>query len=194
MGESGRSDVGRRIHVMGNSSSGKSTLAERLSRALELPLVELDALNWEPGWVGLNERDPAELERRIETATEGDGWVVAGSYASFSQRVFWDRLDTVVYLDLGVPRLVWRMLRRSWRRMRTGELLWGTNTERFWPQLMVWRREQSLVWWIVTQQRRKRNQLAGWMVDPTWSQIRFVHLTSPQDIEAFAVAVEESAR
>ena len=194
MGEGKRSDVGRRIHVMGNSSSGKSTLAERLSRALELPLVELDALNWEPGWVGLNERDPAELERRIETATEGDGWVVAGSYASFSQRVFWDRLDTVVYLDLGVPRLVWRMLRRSWRRMRTGELLWGTNTERFWPQLMVWRREQSLVWWIVTQQRRKRNQLAGWMVDPTWSHIRFVHLTSPQDIEAFAVAVEVSAR
>lgn len=194
MGESGRSDVGRRIQVMGNSSSGKSTLAERLSRTLELPLVELDALNWEPGWVGLNDHDPAEFERRIETATEGDGWVVAGSYASFSQRVFWDRLDTVVYLDLGVPRLVWRMLRRSWRRMRTRELLWGTNTERFWPQLMVWRRERSLVWWIVTQQRRKRNKLAGWMVDPTWSHIRFVHLTSPQDIEAFAVAVEESAR
>lgn len=194
MGEGKRSDVGRRIHVMGNSSSGKSTLAERLSRALELPLVELDALNWEPGWVGLNDHDPAEFERRIEAATEGDGWVVAGSYASFSQRVFWDRLDTVVYLDLGVPRLVWRMLRRSWRRMRTGELLWGTNTERFWPQLMVWRREQSLVWWIVTQQRRKRNQLAGWMVDPTWSHIRFVHLTSRQDIEAFAVAVEVSAR
>ena len=56
MGEGKRSDVGRRIHVMGNSSSGKSTLAERLSRALELPLVELDALNWEPGWVSSSRR------------------------------------------------------------------------------------------------------------------------------------------
>lgn len=179
---------------MGNSSSGKSTFAEGLARALDVPLVELDALNWEPGWIGLNDHDPAEFERRIESATAGDAWVVAGSYTSFSQRVFWERLDTVVYLDLGVPRLVWRMLRRSWRRMRTRELLWGTNTEQFWPHLMVWRRERSLVWWIVTQQRRKRDQLVGWMDDPAWRHIRFVRLTSPTEIEAFALSVEQSLR
>ena len=94
------SPIGRRVHVIGNTTSGKSTLAERLARALDADFVELDALNWLPGWVGLNETDPDELERRFQHATRGDAWVVAGSYSAYSQRVFWSRLETVIWLDL----------------------------------------------------------------------------------------------
>lgn len=174
---------------MGNSSSGKSTFGARLAEVLDAPFVELDALNWEPGWVGLNSEDPDEFVRRIEAATAGEDWVVAGSYASISRHVFWDRLNTVVYLDLGVPRLLKRMFARSWRRWRSRELLWGTNRETFWPQLMVWRKERSLAWWIVTQQRRKRESLESWMADPEWSHIWFVILSSPGEIERFLVWV-----
>ena len=71
--------IGNRIHVTGNVASGKSTLARRLAEALDAPLVELDALNWLPGWVGLNATDPEEFERRIREATRGERWVVAGS-------------------------------------------------------------------------------------------------------------------
>ncbi|MCY4647954.1 MAG: hypothetical protein OXE73_13895 [Gammaproteobacteria bacterium] len=89
-----------RIHVIGNSTSGKSTLGARLAEALDATFVELDAINWQPGWVGLNATDPDELERRIREATRGERWVVAGSYTKFSQRTLWARLDTVVWLDL----------------------------------------------------------------------------------------------
>lgn len=186
------SPIGCRVHVIGNSCSGKSTVAARLARTLGVPLVELDALNWEPGWVGLNDADPEELERRIREATAGEGWVVAGSYSAFSQRVFWPRLQTVVWLDLPRPQLVWRVLRRSWRRWRSRELLWGTNYEQFWRQLMVWRKDRSLVWWIVTQQTRKRRQALAWMADPRWSHVRFVRLRSSGEVEAFTRAVEEA--
>jgi hypothetical protein len=128
-------DIGRRIHVIGNSCSGKSTLGEQLAAALQVPFVELDALNWQPNWVGLNETDPEELERLLRQATKGDGWVVAGSYASFSQRVFW-------------------------------------------PHLKVWNKEKSLVWWIVTQHRRKRDNMRAYMSDPRWQHIKFLHLAS----------------
>lgn len=188
-----RSAIGQRVHVLGNSSSGKSTLGLRLSRALGVPFVELDALNWEPGWVGLNDTDPEELERRFRAATAGDGWVVAGSYTRFSQRTFWPRLQTVVLLDLPLPQLVWRMLTRSWRRWRSGEVLWGTNRERFWPQLMFWRKEESLLWWIVTQHTRKRDRWVEYMADPRWSGIRFVRLTSSREIEVFVESVESRA-
>src|SRR5690606_34144113 len=124
------------------------TLAERLASLLAVSFVELDALNWEPGWVGLNQTDPAEFERRIALATAGDGWVVAGSYMAFSQRIFWPRLDTVIWLDLPRSLLMRRVLARSWRRWRSKELLWGTNYERFWPQLALWRKEESLLWWV----------------------------------------------
>lgn len=182
--------LGSRIHVIGNSGSGKSTLGARLATLLAVPFVELDALNWLPGWVGLNDTDPAELERRIRTATEGGAWVVAGSYSRFSKRIFWSRLDTVVWLDLPVPLLLWRTLGRSWRRWRTQELVWGTNRERFWPQLMVWRREDSLVWWIVTQQGRKRREMLEAQANPAWAHIRFIRLRSRKEVEAF---VEELA-
>ena len=52
---------------------------------------------------------------------------MAGLYATFSQRVFWPRLQMAIWLDLPLPRLVWRVVARSWRRWRSKELLWGTN-------------------------------------------------------------------
>lgn len=186
--------IGQRIHVMGNSGSGKSTLASRLAAILDVPFVELDALNWEPGWVGLNSEGPEEFARRIAEATAGDAWVVAGSYTAFSLQGFWAKLDTVVWLDLPRSLLVRRVLRRSWHRWRSKELLWGTNYERFWPQLALWRKEESLVWWVITQHHRKRRQMLSFMTDPRWRHIRFIRLTSVAEVESFAQAIEEWAR
>ena len=185
-----RSNIGTRIHVTGSSCSGKTTLAGRLAAALEVPLVELDALNWLPDWVGLCEIDPRQFEGRIAEATAGDRWVVDGSYMTYSARVFWPRLDTVVWLDMGIGRLLYRVLKRSWRRWRHRELLWGTNYERFLPQLMLWRRKESLIWWIVTQYSRKRRDMHERMVDPRWSHVRFIRLTTPRRVEHFALSVE----
>ena len=55
--------IGRRIHVVGNSCSGKSSLGERLAAALQVPFVDLDALNWLPGWVGLERNGSTEVRR-----------------------------------------------------------------------------------------------------------------------------------
>ena len=65
-----------RMVVIGTTSSGKSTLAKRLSERLGLNYVELDALYWEPNWT------PATLEdfrARVVTATRAGSWVVAQS-------------------------------------------------------------------------------------------------------------------
>lgn len=187
------SPIGTRIHVTGNTSAGKSTLGERLARALGVPFVELDALNWMPGWVALTDTDPEEFRRRIREATAGDGWVVAGSYMGTSQAVFWDRLQTVIWLDLPLPQVLWRVVTRSWRRWRTKELLWGTNTESFAKHLKVWSQD-SLIWWAVTQHRRKRRSLLAYQSDPRWAHIRFVRLRSSAEVEAFTRAVEAAAR
>ena len=70
---------GSRILIYGSSCSGKSTLGSALADRLGVPFVELDALNWLPGWVGLDKTDPAALVRRFEAATAGEAWVVAGA-------------------------------------------------------------------------------------------------------------------
>ena len=168
---------------MGNSGSGKTTVAARLARALDADLVELDALNWEPGWVALNESDPKELERRFRAATEGERWVAAGSYTRPCQRAFWPRLDTIVWLDLPLRLCVWRLLQRTWRRWRKRALLWGTNYERLGHMLKIWRKDNLLVW-TVTQHARKRNAMLAHQADPRWTHIRFVRLTSACEVEA----------
>jgi adenylate kinase family enzyme len=177
--------IGRRIHVAGNSCSGKSILGEQLAGIVGGRFIDLDGLNWLPNWHGLNEHDPAELDRRIIAATDTQSWVLAGSYMNHCQRTCWAQLQTIVWLDLPLTQLLRRMFRRSWRRWRSKELLWGTNYEKFWPQLAVWRKEDSLLWWIVTTHKQKRASMIDIMSDPQWSHIKVIRLTSSREIDRF---------
>lgn len=176
--------LGTRILVWGNSCAGKSSLAERLARRLDIAWVDLDALNWLPNWVGLNATDPALLEAKMAAATSTDAWVVSGSYTRQAQRTFWPRLHTIIWLDLPMVLLLRRVLVRSWRRWRTKELLWGTNYENFWDQLKIWKREDSLVWWIIANHHRRRRETLEYMADPRWAHINFVRITSVAELEA----------
>ena len=174
--------LGTRIHIYGNSCSGKSTLGEGLAHVFGLRLVDLDSINWLPGWVSLAETDPERFRDRLNRETQDDGWVVAGSYTRFCRQTFWPRLQTIVWLDLPVPVLLWRVLKRSWRRWRTKELLWGTNHEQFWPHLKVWNRD-SLIWWIVSQSRVKRDTMIRTMADPQFAHIRVVRVRSARELQ-----------
>jgi adenylate kinase family enzyme len=177
--------AGPRIHVVGPSSSGKSTLAEELARRLDAPYVELDALYWRPGWVGA----PAdEFRAAIEEATAGDCWVAAGNYREFTRPLLWPRLTNVVWLDLPLPLLVRRMLARSWRRWRSHELLWGTNYESFWRQFYD---PQGVLLYTLRHYRARRRSLTQELGAPEHSHIDFVRLRSQQAIVQW---IERSAR
>lgn len=182
-----KAGIGNRILVYGSSCSGKSTLGEKLAAQKGCPFVELDALNWLPEWVGLDRTDPERLMQRFNDATQGDRWVTAGSYTRYAQATFWPRLDTVIFLDLPRWRLIVRVIGRSWRRWRTKELLWGTNHENFWSQFAIWRREESLIWWIWTNFDKRRKQVEDAKCDPRWQHIRFIHLRGTVEIEGFMV-------
>lgn len=182
-------NIGTRIHVWGNSCSGKSTVAAKIGEALSLPVVELDALNWEADWVAVSQTDPNEFVSRIRHACAGDKWVVAGSYSSYSPEHIWPDVQSIVWLDLPRWLLLIRVIRRSWMRARTGELLWGKVQERFLPQLMIWRREESLLWWIWTQHARKRQQLMAYTHDPQFAHIQFVRFTSSKEVDTWLATV-----
>ena len=174
--------LGERIVVVGASCSGKSTLGAQLSEALGLPFVELDALFWEPNWT---EPDREVFRARVREATSGDSWVVAGNYLRDTMPSVWPRTQTVIWLDFGLPRLTWRVLRRSYRRWRENELLWGTNTERFWSQLKLWSPKDSLIAFNVKTHRMRRGHYVEAMRHPRWSEIRFIQLRSPDEVREF---------
>jgi adenylate kinase family enzyme len=100
----------RRIIVVGTTSSGKSTLAERLAIELGLDFIELDALHWEPNWV----EAPVEVFRsRVKRATQAQAWVVAGNYHVVRDLV-WPRAEAVIWPDYSLWAIFWRL----WRRKR----------------------------------------------------------------------------
>ena len=96
----------RRIVIIGPSAVGITTLSARLARILGVPHIELDAIHWGPNWT------PAERDvfcATVDRALSGDGWVVDGSYSSV-RHIVWPRADTVVWLDYGLPRVLWQLL------------------------------------------------------------------------------------
>jgi adenylate kinase family enzyme len=175
----------RRIQVMGSSGSGKSTAGQRLAAGLGVPFGELDALFWLPGWV---ERDTDDFRTRVAAATEGDRWVVSGNYTGRLDGALWERAEIVAWLDLPLHVTMPRQVTRSWRRWRNHELLWGTNYERFWPQLAVWD-PNSLIGYSLRARPRFHRAMLDAMVDPRWAHVRFVRLTSQREVDRFVVAM-----
>jgi adenylate kinase family enzyme len=115
-----------RIAITGPSGSGKTTLAVELARRAGLRHVEIDALHHGPNW----ESCGAEvLRERVAAATEGDGWVTDSTYHRMLGDLVVDRADVLVWLDLPVPLVLWRLIRRSYVRHRDRVELWNGNVE-----------------------------------------------------------------
>jgi len=146
----------RRWVVIGTTGSGKSTFARRLGALLDLRVIELDALNWQPGW---QEADRDEFRGAVEQATAGDGWVAEGGYSRVAD-LTWGRAEAIVWLDYAYPvilnRLFWRTLRRGLRR----EVLWNGNIERLWPHFTS--RDSLFLWQLQTHWRRRPRFGRGW--------------------------------
>ena len=143
----------RRVAIVGASGNGKTTLGRELARRLGVPFVELDALHHGPNWA---EPPLEEFRARVEEATAGDGWVVDGGYERKLGNLVLDRADTVVWLDLPLPLILGRLLRRTLRRIRTREELWAGNRESW--RGAFWGGESLFAWTIKAHYRRRRER------------------------------------
>jgi adenylate kinase family enzyme len=174
-------DVPRRLIVIGSSNAGKTTLAERLASIMAVPLIELDALHWESGW---REAAITVFQDRVRAATEVDRWVMAGNYLAKQQHLSWPRADAIVWLDLDLTTLLRRCVRRSWKRWRNQERLYGgDNRERFVEHLMLWDTDRSLIAHILRTHRRRRRDYEAMSHDPRWAHLTFIRLRSEAEIE-----------
>jgi adenylate kinase family enzyme len=144
----------RRVVVFGTTGSGKSTLADRLAAQTGLRVVELDALFWGRDWRPV----PLELFRhRVERETRDEGWIVVGNYGQVRDLV-WQPADTLIWLDLPLPLVMWRLLSRTVRRAATREELWGTGNRESFRNAFLSR--QSILLWALRTHRRNREKFA----------------------------------
>jgi adenylate kinase family enzyme len=168
----------KRVVVVGVTSSGKSTLAEKLAKRFDLNYIELDALHWEPDWQGA----PLEVFRaRVEKATQAEKWIVAGNYHVVRDLV-WPKAEAVIWLDYPLLTVLWQLTRRNFRRWWTQELLWGTNREPLWVHFKFWSNESLYHWLFKTYWRRKR-EIPLLLSQPEHQHLKLIRLGHPKKME-----------
>lgn len=124
-------DLGPRICIMGPSNSGKSTLADAISRARGLRSIHLDQLSHLPytDWIP---RSPEEFralhDAEISGSSSGSSWVMEGNYSRLlPQRL--ERASGFILLDVPTTVSLYRYVRRCWiRKDRQGALEGGSDS------------------------------------------------------------------
>jgi hypothetical protein len=168
----------RRVVVLGNTGSGKSTFAAALATRLGVPYVESDDLFWLPGW---QEVDNDEFRRRLDVASSGDGWVIAGNYLSRATDITWPRADTIIWLDLSLPLVLSRSVRRTVKRSITKEVVCNGNTEKL--RFLVPIGETPLWMFAIAHHRNHRPRIERMLRDVDGARVH--RLTSRAEVARF---------
>jgi adenylate kinase family enzyme len=167
-----------KIAITGASGNGKTTLAHELARVAGLRHVEIDALHHGPNWESCG---PDVLRERVEVATAGDSWVTDSTYKRMLGDLIPSRADLVVWLDLPVALVMWRLLRRTYVRISRGVVLWNGNRETGWRDAV-----RYLIWPAFLTTFRNRRELPG-------SYPNLVRLRSDAEVAAFVAMMRVRA-
>jgi len=139
-----------RIQVVGTSCSGKSTLAEKLSCAMNIPHVELDELFWKQGWI---ESDSEEFYHSVAQAIDQDSYVCCGNYSRVRELLFL-KATHIVWLNYSFQRVLFRALKRTIHRSLFKVKVCNGNVESFKKSFLS--KDSILLWVIKTYKRRRK--------------------------------------
>lgn len=178
-----------RINVVGNSGSGKSTFARKLSEFLDLPYVEMDRLFWKPNW---QESNDDEFIPKVKAVVDQARWILDGNY-SRTTRMKWQRAQLVVWMDTSFLRTIARVTSRAIERSMSQKELWPNtgNRETFTKSFLS---TDSIILWSLSSFRRTRRRYGPLMTAPEYSKLRFVRLRTPAEVDTYLAAAQEFGR
>ena len=168
-----------RIVVAGTSGAGKTTFARRIAVQLGLPHIELDAINWQPGWHDLVRHDAALFLSRVTEAIQGEAWVLDGNYGPVGERA-WLRATYLVWLDYDRPVIMLRVIHRSILRAVLRTELWAGNRER-WRNFL---RPSHPIRWAWSTWERRRYETEARLRRPEYASLAVLRLRHPRAAEA----------
>ena len=114
-----------------------------------------------------------------------DGWIVVGNYGQVRD-IVWPNADTLIWLDLPLPLVMWRLVRRTVRRAATKEELWGTGNRETFRNAFLSR--QSILLWALKTHRRNRQNVRQSNAGRLAREKRVVRLQNKRQIERFVTA------
>lgn len=123
-----------RVAIVGNSGSGKSSLARALSAIHGIEALDLDTLVWEREEPAVQR--PLEAVLRDLTAWVGlrDRWVVEGCYAELIEAVL-PQVTELLFLDPGLETCLAHNRQRPWEPHKYAD---KAAQDAMLPQLQTW--------------------------------------------------------
>jgi len=174
-----------KILVIGTSGSGKTALAETLSKILGIKNIELDALFWKENWTQSSAEEFRENIR--ESIKYAPGYVIHGNYNKVKD-LTWGNVDTVIWLDYSRVVVMWRVLKRTIGRIITHEKLWAGNKETFRKSFLE---KDSIILWAWNTYWKRKVQYSIMVKENTYNNKEFIILKHPKEAKALLKRIEE---
>lgn len=175
-----------KINVVGTSSSGKTTLSKKLSSILSVPHIEMDALFWGPNWYSSSYEDFCS---KLRLVLKGDSWILDGNYTR-TIPIKWERVTTIIWLNFSLLRTLYQAVIRATKRIITREELWsGTGNRETLKALFS---KDSIVFYAIKSHRKVRKNYEALIKSDDYSNIQFIRLRSPKEVELFLNSVKNN--
>ena len=178
-----------RVSVIGCTGSGKTMVAGRIAEIIGAPHLELDSVFHRPDWTPLPDD---QFQARVDEFIRQARWVVDGNYTSQGVAgIVWPRADTIVWLDLPRSTVMRRVIKRTFRRAATREILWNGNREP-WSNFFDPRPEKNIITWTWTRHHHVRRMYQERSRDGTWAHTEVHRLRSQAEVDSLLAQISSA--
>lgn len=172
-------DKNSKILIVGTSGSGKSTLARELSKKIQIPDIELDALFWKENWT---KSEPEEFRQKIKNAlSQSNGFVIHGNYNTVND-LTWGSAHIVIWLDYSRFTIMWRVLKRSVLRILKNEHLWAGNKESFNKTFLS---KDSIILWAWNTYNIRKQRYEELIKNVPYENLKILRFKNPLEAKIF---------
>jgi adenylate kinase family enzyme len=120
----------KKITICGVPASGKSTLANKLGIALNIPVFHLDKIFWKDNGIFASQAEGIE---KVEEILKEPSWILEGSMPrskTFDMRI--NEADTIILFDIPLWLTLWRQTKRFFKYYgKTRPDMGGNNKQKY---------------------------------------------------------------
>lgn len=123
-----------RVAILGNSGSGKSSLAAALVAATATPCLDLDTVAWEPGRTAVARDEKLALADVRTFCRNNESWVVEGCYANLIAATL-EYSPKLLFLNPGLEACLENCRSRPWEPHKYAS---KQEQDSYLPSLLSW--------------------------------------------------------
>lgn len=120
----------KKITICGVPASGKTTLANKIGKTLDIPVYHLDKIFWKDNGVFAPQAEGIEAVSKIFNEPK---WIIDGSMPrskTFDMRIA--EADTIIFYDLPLWLILWRQTKRFFKyRGKVRPDMGGNNKQKY---------------------------------------------------------------